>query len=71
VASHFKGHYHHLKVRLPHTAGKLRAQLYDLGQVLAESFDEQGRPILEIRLTDQQKKALDQLPEAEIIASLG
>ncbi|WP_294948876.1 ribosome rescue GTPase HflX [Sulfurivirga sp.] len=67
VASHFKGRFHHLRVRLPVTAGKLRAQLYTLGEVLAEHFDEQGAPVLDIRLTDVQKRQLEQLEEVEVL----
>lgn len=71
VASHFKGRYHHVKVRLPHTAGKLRAELYELGQVLSEAFDEQGRPVLEIRLTEAQYQRLQQLADVELLQTLG
>lgn len=68
VASHFKGRYHQLRVRLPHTAGKLRAELYALGQVLDETFDEQGRPLLTIRLTEAQYQRLRELSDIEILS---
>jgi GTP-binding protein HflX len=68
VASHFKVRYHRLQVRLPHTAGRLRAQLYDLGQVLEETFDEQGCPLLTIHLTEAQYQRLCELDDIEILA---
>ncbi len=71
VASHFKGRYHEIRVRLPHTAGKLRAELYALGQVLSEAFDEQGCPILDIRLTEAQYQRLQQLPDVALLQTLG
>jgi len=68
VASHFKGRFHRVKVRLPPTAGKLRAQLYALGEVLDERFDEAGSPILEIRLTDAQYRQLRQLDSVQLLS---
>ncbi len=68
VASHFKGRYHRVQVRLPVTAGKLRAQLYELGEVLGELFDETGAPILDIRLTDAQYQQLKQLEDIDLLS---
>ncbi|SIN89795.1 GTP-binding protein HflX [Sulfurivirga caldicuralii] len=67
VASHFKGRFHRVQVRLPVTAGKLRAQLYQLGEVLDEHFDQTGAPILDIRLTDAQYQQLKQLADIDLL----
>ena len=71
VASHFKGRFHQLTVRLPPEAGKMRAALYALGEVLSEDFDEQGHALLKIRLTEAQKQALTRMPDVEIVRSVG
>jgi GTP-binding protein HflX len=68
VASHFKGRFHRVQVKLPVTAGKLRAQLYQLGEVLGEHFDETGAPILDIRLTDAQYQQLRQLEDIDLLS---
>ncbi len=68
VASYFKGRFHRVEVKLPVTAGKLRAQLYALGEVLGERFDETGAPILDIRLTEAQYQQLQQMDAVHILA---
>ncbi len=40
----------HTNVRLPASAGKARSRLFELGEVLNESFDEEGASLIELRI---------------------
>ena len=46
------------RLRLPPTAGRLRAELFDIGAVTAEQYDQQGDTLLDVEL---RQRALEEL----------
>ncbi|MBN2647250.1 MAG: GTPase HflX [Thiotrichales bacterium] len=72
VASFFKGRFYTVSLVLDVAAGKKRAQLYQLGTILQEGFDEQGNSLFTMSLTEQEWQSLKTWPEllkAEVIES--
>ena len=63
VASFFKGHFYTVSLVLDVNAGKKRAELYQLGQILEEGFDEQGNSLFTMHLTQQEWDMVNQWPE--------
>ena len=54
VASFFKGHFNKVSLTLDVNAGKKRAELYQLGQIISEGFDESGNSLFAMLLTQQE-----------------
>ena len=72
VASFFKGTFYTVDLVLKMDAGKKRSQLYELGTILKEGFDEEGNSQFKMHLTDiewQQIKNWPELISAEINTS--
>ena len=70
VASFFKGLFYTVSLTLEATAGKKRAQLYQLGQILQEGFDEHGNSEFKMHLTQQEwdmVKNWDELLDAHVL----
>ncbi|MBN2864881.1 MAG: GTPase HflX [Thiotrichales bacterium] len=70
VASFFKGHFYQVSLTLDVNAGKKRAELYQLGQILEEGFDEQGNSLFKMHLTQQEWEMVNQweaLIEAKVL----
>jgi len=70
VASFFKGHFYKVSLILNVNAGKKRAELYQLGQILEEGFDEAGNSLFKMHLTQQEwdmVKQWDELIEAKVL----
>ncbi len=63
VGSFFKGAYHTVDIVLDVSAGKKRAQLYELGTILSEGFDEQGNSLFTMNLTEQEWQMIKKWPE--------
>ena len=54
VASFFKGHFYMVSLTLDAQAGKKRSELYQLGQIVEEGFDEDGNSLFKMHLTQQE-----------------
>lgn len=70
VASFFKGSFYKVSLTLDVTAGKKRSELYQLGQILDEGFDEQGNSLFTMQLTEQEWQMVqkwDELLHAKVI----
>jgi len=70
VASFFKGHFYMVSLTLEAKAGKKRAQLYELGQIVEEGFDEEGNSQFKMHLTEQEwnmVKGWDELIDANVL----
>ncbi len=63
VASFFKGEFLTVALTLKVEAGKRRAQLYSLGTILEEGFDESGNSLFKMSLTEQEWQEVKQWPE--------
>lgn len=63
LAAHFKGRFVSAKILLAVEASAKRAEIYQLGKVEAESFDQDGNYLLEIQLTSTQWQAVKAWPE--------
>ena len=63
VGSFFKGAYHTVDLVLDVTAGKRRAQLYELGTIEREGFDEHGNSEFTMTLTEQEWQQIKEWPE--------
>ncbi len=63
VASFFKGRFLTVNLTLKVDAGKKRAQLYSLGTILEEGFDEEGNSLFKMLLTDQEWQLIKKWPE--------
>ncbi|MBF6056993.1 ribosome rescue GTPase HflX [Thiomicrorhabdus heinhorstiae] len=63
VASFFKGRFHRVELCLDVAAGKRRAELYQLGTIHKESFDDRGNSLFEMTLTEQEWGLVSQWPE--------
>ncbi|MTI13852.1 ribosome rescue GTPase HflX [Sansalvadorimonas verongulae] len=48
----------HEFIPVPHNQGRLRARLYQMGVVQSESFNEEGLPVLELRMPRQELQKL-------------
>ncbi len=70
VASFFKGDFYTVALTLDVAAGKKRAQLYQLGQILDEGFDEVGNSLFTMHLTKQEWEMVqqwDELLQAKVV----
>jgi len=63
VASFFKGRFHTVDLVLNVNAGKKRAQLYELGTILKEGFDEDGNSVFTMLLTETEWGSIKKWPE--------
>jgi len=63
VASFFKGLFYTVRLKIDVNAGKQRAELYQLGQILEETFDEQGNSVFKMQLTQKEWNAVKQWDE--------
>lgn len=63
LAAFFKGEFVRAQVVLPPHAGQRRAQLYELGKVDAEIFNDEGEALITMNLTQQQWKQVQTWPE--------
>lgn len=54
IAAHFRGRFITVKLTLSMQAGKRRSQLYHLGTILEEGFDEQGNSEFKMCLTEKE-----------------
>lgn len=63
VGSFFKGRYYKVQLTLHVAAGKKRAQLYQLGTILEEGFDEHGNSLFTMLLTEQEWQHIEQWSE--------
>ena len=63
VGSFFKGAYDTVDLVLDVTAGKRRAQLYELGTIEREGFDEHGNSEFTMTLTEQEWQQIKEWPE--------
>lgn len=63
VASFFKGTFLTVSLTLKVEAGKKRADLYSLGTILDEGFDEEGNSLFKMSLTHQEWNTLQDWPE--------
>lgn len=66
VASYFRGKFVTVKLTLDVTAGKRRAELYTLGTILDEGFDDEGNSQFTMCLTEQEWKAIQSWPEVKV-----
>ncbi|VAW48666.1 Ribosome LSU-associated GTP-binding protein HflX [hydrothermal vent metagenome] len=63
VASFFKGAFLTVTLTLRVDAGKKRAELYSLGTILEEGFDEEGNSQFKMSLTEQEWQSVKSWPE--------
>jgi GTP-binding protein HflX len=63
VASFFKGAFVTVSLTLKVEAGKKRADLYSLGTILEEGFDEEGNSLFKMSLTHQEWNTVKDWPE--------
>lgn len=63
VASFFKGAFFTVSLKLSVQAAKKRADLYNLGTILEEGFDEDGNSLFKMALTAQEWNSIKDWPE--------
>jgi len=63
VASFFKGSFYEVDLILQRDAGKKRSQLYQLGTILEEGFDEEGNSLFTMNLTEHEWNQIKKWPE--------
>jgi len=63
VAAFFKGSFYTVQICLDVAAGKRRSELYSLGTILDESYDEQGNSLFKMTLTEQAWAQIQDWPE--------
>ncbi|WP_321323666.1 ribosome rescue GTPase HflX [Thiomicrorhabdus sp.] len=63
VASFFKGRFYTVDLVLDVNAGKKRAELYELGTILEEGFDENGNSLFTMLLTEIEWNTIKKWPE--------
>jgi len=63
VSSFFKGNFYKVSVKLDVAAGKKRSDLYSLGTIEEESYDEEGHSCFVMRLTEQAWFKIKDWPE--------
>lgn len=63
IAAHFRGRFITVRLTLAMHAGKRRSQLYQLGTILKEGFDDQGNSEFEMCLTEQEWHQVQQWKE--------
>ncbi|MCF6299219.1 MAG: GTPase HflX [Thiomicrorhabdus sp.] len=63
VASFFKGAFLIVSLTLKVEAGKRRAELYSLGTILEEGFDDDGNSLFKMSLTEQEWQLVKDWPE--------
>ncbi|WP_373018685.1 ribosome rescue GTPase HflX [Thiomicrorhabdus sp.] len=71
VASFFKGAFYTVSLTLDVKAGKRRAELYQLGTILEEGFDDAGNSLFKMHLTSQEWDVVrnwDELLEAKVLS---
>lgn len=70
VGAFFKGQYHTVALTLDVNAGKQRSELYQLGTILEEGFDDRGNSRFKMQLTEQEWQHIQKWPQllqAEVI----
>ena len=70
LAAYFKGEFVNVDVVLPADAGQRRAQLYELGKIQSEQFDDEGNAHIRMTLTQSQWKQVQSWPEVKSSESL-
>ncbi|MDG4812553.1 GTPase HflX [Hydrogenovibrio sp. 3SP14C1] len=71
VAAHFRGKFLTVELILDVKAGKKRANLYTLGTILEEGFDDEGNSVFKMSLTENEWKQVrqwDEILESKILA---
>lgn len=63
VAAYFRGRFQTVELVLDVKAGKRRAELYTLGTILEEGFDEEGNSVFKMSLTENEWKQVRQWDE--------
>jgi GTP-binding protein HflX len=63
IGAHFHGRYRTVALTLDVGAGKRRSELYQLGTILDESFDEAGNSCFRMHVTDQEARQIQSWPE--------
>lgn len=63
VGSFFKGEFHTVELVLDVNAGKQRSQLYKLGTILEEGFDEVGNSLFKMVLTEHEWNLIKEWPQ--------
>jgi len=63
IGAFFKGRFVTIELTLEMTAGKKRAELYQLGQVLSERYDDAGNSHFMMQLSQQAWECVQQWPE--------
>ncbi len=63
VSAHFKGRFLTVNIVLSVNAGKKRAELYQLGTILAESFDDEGNSLFTMCLTESETSTIQSWTE--------
>lgn len=74
VAAYFRGRFITVRLVLDVQAGKRRSQLYTLGTILAEGFDEAGNSVFEMSLTEMESEQVqkwDEILEYRVLAASG
>jgi GTP-binding protein HflX len=67
IASHFQGDYSELRLLLQPEQGRERASLYQLGEILEESFTESGEALIRMRLSQAAKQRLSARDDIQIL----
>lgn len=65
VAAYFRGQFMTVQIQLDVNAGKRRAQLYQLGTILEEQFDEQGDSLFTMCLTEKEYQQIQSWTEIQ------
>lgn len=65
VAAYFRGQFMTVKIKIGVNAGKRRAQLYQLGTIIEEAFDEQGDSLFTMYLTEQEYQQIQSWTEIQ------
>jgi len=71
VAAYFRGKFQTVELVLDVKAGKKRAELYTLGTILEEGFDEEGNSVFKMSLTENEWKQVrqwDEILESKVLA---
>lgn len=71
VAAHFRGKFLTVELVLDVKAGKKRADLYTLGTILEEGFDDEGNSVFKMSLTENEWKQVrqwDEILESKVLA---
>jgi GTP-binding protein HflX len=72
VAAYFRGRFLTVRLVLDVKAGKRRSELYTLGTILEEGFDEAGNSVFKMSLTEMESEQIqkwDEILEYQVISS--